>query len=93
MTDPALPPDFDDLLNQAQAMTDKEFSDMITSFTKLTPHDLNDLNLTAADKQQLAILIGTVRSKANSNDILNSVLGILGTVGSVVIKLALKALL
>lgn len=88
-----LPPDFGSILDDAAKMTDQQLNDAITGLTKLTPQDINDLNLTPDEKTKLAQLSQLVRSKANSNDMVAAVIGILGTVGSVVVKLALKSLL
>ena len=91
--DPNLPPDFNDILNQAEGMTDQQFGDIINSYTKLTPQEVNDLQLTDGEKTQLVQLIQVVNSKAAMNDKISAVISILGAVGSVVVKLAIAGLL
>jgi hypothetical protein len=91
--DPNLPPDFNDVLNQAEGMTDQQFGDIINSYTKLTAQEITDLQLTDGEKAQLVQLIQVVNSKTAMNERISAVIGILGSIGSVVVKLAIAGIL
>lgn len=83
---------FDDILDQAQAMTDKQFHEYITSNTKLTSDALTDLSLTDDEKLRFLQLIKVIRSAANRNDQYAAIMAAITTYGSLAVKLALSAI-
>ena len=83
---------FDDILDQAQQMTDKQFHEVIAANTKLTAEELADLDLTSEEKLKLLELIKIVKKAANKNDKYAAIMAAIGTYGSLAVKLIVKAI-
>lgn len=60
--------DFNDLLDQAQGMTNDQLSTQIAALTTLTASEINAMAPTVDNMQQLLQFIQIVRSAANSDD-------------------------
>lgn len=60
--------EFDDLLNQAQTMTNQQLATQIAALTTLTREQIATMAPTVENMQQLLQFIQIVRSSANFND-------------------------
>lgn len=59
--------EFDDILDEADKLTNEQLKSKIASITKLTTEDLQKIAPTVADKNNLLKLIGIVRGAADDN--------------------------
>ncbi len=60
--------EFDDLLDQAQAMTNQQLATQIAALTTLTAEQISAMAPTVENMKQLLQFIQIVRSSANFND-------------------------
>ena len=85
--------DFDDVLNEAEKMTNEQLKDKIASLTKLTAEDLQKIAPTVADKNALLKLMQVVRSAADDNDKKAQILANIELYAGIILKIAGKVLL
>lgn len=84
--------EFDELLNQAQTMTDEQLKNQITSLTTLTSDEIKALAPTAESMVQLLQFIKIVRSAADFNDKKARLLNGIDAFANIIFSLAGKAI-
>lgn len=84
---------FDDILDEAEKMTNDQLKDKIAGLTKLTPEDLQKLAPTVEDKNALLKLMQIVRSTADDNDKKAQILTNIESFANIVLNIAGKMLL
>lgn len=85
--------EFDDILDQADKLTNEQLKDKIAALTKLTAEDLQKIAPTVADKNVLLKLMGIVRSSANDNDKKAQILANIEMYAGIILNIAGKVLL
>jgi uncharacterized protein YbgA (DUF1722 family) len=85
--------EFDDILDQADKLTNEQLKDKIAALTKLTAEDLQKIAPTVADKNVLLKLMGVVRSTANDNDKKAQILANIEMYAGIILNIAGKVLL
>lgn len=85
--------DFDDILDEAEAQTNKQLADKIAALTKLAPQDIETLAPSATDKLKLTQLIEIVRSAADANDKKAQILANIESYAGIILNIAGKVLL
>lgn len=85
--------EFDDILDQADKMTNDQLKDKIAALTKLTAEDLEKIAPTVDDKNKLLGLMQIVRSAADDNDKKAQILANIEQYAGIILNIAGKFLL
>lgn len=85
--------EFNDILNQAEKMTNDQLKDKIAAITRLTAEDLQKIAPTVEDKNKLLGLIQIVRSTADDNDKKAQILANIEQYAGIILSIAGKVLL
>jgi hypothetical protein len=85
--------EFDDILDQADKMTNDQLKDKIAAVTKLTAEDLEKIAPTVDDKNKLLSLMQIVRSTADDNDKKAQILANIEQYAGIILNIAGKFLL
>ena len=87
-----MPDDFDSILDEAEALTNTQLRDRISSLTRLTADDVQSLCPKKEDKKALAELMSIVNSAASENAMKKQLVANIEHFSGVILKILSKVI-